>query len=75
MDDSVKNFNASMSREECVHAGHKLRCPICGNNKFSKRKSLLNTRFLTFFKLDWANQGAINYICNQCGHIIWFQED
>ncbi len=70
MNESVKNLNKFIFEEEYVHAGHKLQCPICGNNRFSKRKTLLNTRLLTFLKLDWANQGAINYICNLCGHII-----
>jgi predicted nucleic-acid-binding Zn-ribbon protein len=50
----------------------KLECPICGHNKFYTRKSLLNTRGLTFFNLDWANKYAMNHICENCGYIYWF---
>ncbi|MEI8010927.1 MAG: hypothetical protein WCI27_00400 [Candidatus Omnitrophota bacterium] len=52
--------------------GQKLKCSVCGEGQFSKRSSLLNTRGLTFLKLDWANQSADNYICEKCGYIMWF---
>jgi predicted nucleic-acid-binding Zn-ribbon protein len=55
--------------------GHKLSCPICGNTLFYARKTLLNTRGATFFGLDWANKNADNYICENCGHILWFSEE
>jgi uncharacterized protein with PIN domain len=54
--------------------GKKLICPICGGNLFFTRRSLLNTAVLTFFDLDWANKRATNYICQHCGHIMWFAE-
>ena len=49
-----------------------LNCLICGNNRFHERDTLLNTRAATFFKVDWANTAAANYICSQCGFIHWF---
>lgn len=55
--------------------GHKLSCPICGHKLFWTRRTLMNTRGLTFFNLDWANQDAKNYICEHCGYIMWFYED
>ena len=30
------------------------------------RETLMNTPKMTFFKLDWANKKAQNYICNFC---------
>ena len=54
--------------------GKKLICPFCSHNRFYTRRSLLNTRALTFFDLDWANKDATNYICEHCGHIMWFAE-
>jgi hypothetical protein len=56
-------------------SGYDLKCPICGGTEFSKRTSLLNSRGLTFLNLDWSNQGAINYICERCGYILWFIDD
>jgi len=47
-------------------------CPICGADRFTQGRSLLNTRGLTFLRLDWANREADNYICASCGHILWF---
>jgi hypothetical protein len=52
--------------------GHKLTCPICQHQLFTTRRSLLNTRGLSFFDLDWANRQATNFVCAQCGHILWF---
>ena len=57
---------------EVAVAGKPLACVVCGNLAFHERSSLLNTRFATFMKLDWANAQAINYICTRCGHIFWF---
>jgi hypothetical protein len=52
--------------------GHQLRCPICQHDHFTMRRSLLNTRGLTLLDLDWANRRATNFVCAQCGHILWF---
>ena len=52
--------------------GNRLTCPICGHTRFVLRRSLLNTRALTFLDLDWANRRATNFICESCGHILWF---
>jgi len=55
--------------------GYELVCPVCKGKNFEKRSSLLNTRGFTLPGLDWANQGAINYICETCGYIYWFIDD
>ncbi|MBZ5585353.1 MAG: hypothetical protein LAQ30_24755 [Acidobacteriia bacterium] len=55
-----------------VAAGRQLVCTVCGGTRFHERNSLLNTRAATFFRFDWANKEATNYICNQCGYIFWF---
>jgi ribosomal protein S27AE len=52
--------------------GKNLVCPHCGNDTFYTRESLLNTAGMAFFKLEWMNQPADNYICAMCGHIEWF---
>lgn len=53
-------------------AGTILECPICKNDEFWTRKTLMNTVGLTLFSLDWANKSATNYVCNSCGHVLWF---
>jgi DNA-directed RNA polymerase subunit RPC12/RpoP len=57
---------------EVTAAGRTLSCVVCGHRRFHERNSLLNTRLATFFKVDWANAQAVNYICTRCGHIFWF---
>jgi uncharacterized protein len=49
-------------------------CTHCKNNQFYLHKVLLNTRGLTFFKLDWLNRGATVLVCANCGMIQWFSE-
>ncbi len=58
--------------ETIVVQGKKLVCPVCDHKYFYTRKSMLNTRGLTFLNLDWANKSATNYICGHCGYIFWF---
>ncbi len=52
--------------------GKKLECHHCNNDTFWKRETLMNTPGMTFFKLDWANKRAQNYICDNCGYVHWF---
>jgi hypothetical protein len=52
--------------------GNPLHCPVCKNDTFWMRKTLMNTKGMTFFKLDWANKEADTYICDSCGHVQWF---
>ena len=52
--------------------GHKLNCNVCKNDTFWERETLMNTKTLTFFKLDWLNKKALNLICDNCGHVHWF---
>jgi len=54
--------------------GHKLDCPVCKNDTFWTRKTLMNTTGMTFLKLDWANKTAQNLICDNCGYVHWFLE-
>ena len=57
---------------EVIAAGRRLTCAVCGGTHFHERNSLLNTRAATFFRFDWANKEATNYICTQCGYVFWF---
>lgn len=52
--------------------GKDLKCIMCGHDKFWTRKTLMNTKFFTFWELDWANREADNYVCGRCGYVHWF---
>lgn len=53
-------------------AGNDLRCPVCGHDTFWKRRTLMNTPGMTFFGVEWANRQAENFVCDRCGHVLWF---
>jgi hypothetical protein len=54
--------------------GKQVHCPVCHHDRFWTRRTLLNTRGASFFSFDWLNKGAVNQICDRCGHILWFYE-
>jgi hypothetical protein len=47
-------------------------CAHCSNDSFEARHILLNTRGLTFLKLDWLNRSATALVCAKCGRIQLF---
>jgi len=52
--------------------GHSLICPLCGHNRFWKRKTVLITPAAAAWNFLWASKKAVNYICDQCGYIFSF---
>ena len=52
--------------------GRKIKCQFCGCTNFTTRKTILDTRGFMLFNMGWANKSADNYICDDCGHIMWF---
>jgi hypothetical protein len=60
-------------REISIH-GNKLVCPVCKNDKFWNRVTLMNTSGMTLLGWDWLNREADNYICSECGYVYWFFE-
>ncbi len=56
-------------------AGHQLTCPVCAGQNFWTKRAQLNTAVASFFNLDWANHSATCFICSNCTHIMWFQEE
>lgn len=51
--------------------GKQLKCLICEGTHFTIRKTLLNTRMMTFLHFEEKDSEVINYICEKCGHILW----
>jgi hypothetical protein len=54
-------------------AGAKIVCPNCQHDQFQSQTVLLNTRGLTFFKLDWLNAAATILTCSNCSLVQWFK--
>lgn len=55
--------------------GQRVHCPICGNDRFSKQHTLMNTRGAALMNMDWADAGAETCICKSCGYVLWFREN
>lgn len=56
-----------------VVAGHRLRCPICEHERFHQRSALLTSRRRALFDLEWLSPRAEIYVCERCGHVLWFK--
>jgi hypothetical protein len=53
--------------------GHRIICPICHRREFWTRRALRVTRWMSFFDAEWwGDRSDINFICANCGHILWF---
>lgn len=68
-DDQYERGKKFVSKEVEVHCVH------CKHERFELEKSLLNTRWLSFFNLDWLNNSANILICKKCGFIHWFANE
>jgi transcription elongation factor Elf1 len=55
-------------------AGHPVKCPLCGHEKFLSGRALLNSRGRTLLNLDWTNSSATTLVCAECGRIEWFAQ-
>jgi len=49
-----------------------LTCPVCGNNCYHERGSIMNTRLREFFNVAWTSDKATNFVCTGCGYVFWF---
>lgn len=49
----------------------KLKCPICGGDKFYKQEARLDVSLLT----NLWDKYAFYYSCEDCSHLIWMEED
>ena len=62
------------AKERILLAGDreiKLKCPICGGERFYKHEVRLNTSVLT----DFFDKYTFYYACEDCCHMIWMEKD
>jgi hypothetical protein len=65
----------AVSASECRRfeaGGTRILCAHCSSDLFEPRQVLLNTRGLTFMRLDWLNRSATALVCAKCGRIQFF---
>lgn len=58
--------------EQYYFEGNLVSCPICQHTHFWKRKTALSTKRMFFWEMAWLSQEAHNYVCENCGYILWF---
>jgi len=71
----VKGFKTANDPTEFTVAGRPVRCPHCGETKFSQDSALLNTRVRSAFNVDWTDPGATILVCAECGRLEWFLDE
>ena len=54
--------------------GIPITCVHCKYDKFAHGYAQLNTAFMTFLNLDFANRSANILTCDRCGYVHWFTE-
>ena len=62
------------AKERILLAGDreiKLKCPICGGERFYKHEVYLDRSLLT----DIFNKYVFYYACEECCHMIWMEKD
>ena len=62
------------AKERILKAGDreiKLKCPICGGERFYKHEVYLDRSLLT----DIFNKYVFYYACEDCCHMIWMEKD
>ena len=47
----------------------------CGGEFFHKSAGQINTRFATFFGLDWLDPKMTILICADCGLVFWMSNE
>jgi DNA-directed RNA polymerase subunit RPC12/RpoP len=57
---------------ELVVEGRAVPCPICGHDRFRTRTTVMASGLLAAFDMEWAGSEALNYVCDRCGHVLWF---
>ena len=49
----------------------KLKCPVCGGEKFYRQEAHVDTSLMTFV---W-DKFTFYYACEECSHMMWMEKD
>jgi len=49
-----------------------IKCPVCNEMKFRKKKYLLAGTWLQAFDMEQFGRNALMLICENCGHVLHF---
>jgi len=60
--------------EEVTLNERPLRCLVCQNGAFYRRRAQLHGPVATLFNLEWTAPTATCVICSECGYVHWFVE-
>ena len=60
--------------EEVTLNERPLRCLVCLNGTFYRRRAQLHGPAATLFNLEWIGLTATCVICSECGYVHWFLE-
>ena len=52
--------------------GHQLKCLMCHNESFHKRRSHIDVALSISMNPDWADRQAYCLVCDPCSFIHWF---
>lgn len=69
---AVEGDVAASEASRFAAGGKPVACPHCRGDRFEAHEVLLNTRGLTFLRLDWLNRSATALICGECGLVQLF---
>jgi hypothetical protein len=67
-------FGSPRSQVRVYLSERPLRCHVCDGDVFQKREGLINTTWVTLFRLDPLNESAHCLACNSCGYVHWFAQ-
>ena len=68
-------FSKKKEAKQVSIKGQKLKCVVCNHDKFTFRTAQLNTSGMTSLGLDWLNDSAYCYVCENYTYIHWFTEN
>lgn len=68
----AKNIRKSVGRGQFTANNIAVICVHCGHDMFKQDEAQLNTAFMSFLNLDFANSSAKTLACERCGYIHWF---
>lgn len=68
----TKRMSFKTKPETVTIGDHPMKCLVCSNLSFHRRKTHFDTALIKELNPDWTHSVGYCLICDQCGHIHWF---